>query len=539
MGETIRAQFDASIDEDALRSLGAVKLLQGGISVPITTPAFDPTTGALTFNASEGLQPGNAYAVRISSDIGGSLQENGAAYDWDFSTRVPSPVETKPAANSAIAAGPQRIQVVFSGPVNPDLVNNQNFRLRRGGSLISLANDEFTYDPESFTVSFPSQELRSGTAYSASAQAAASGPLSAVVGLEDLNWSFSTEVPRVVSTSPIDGDEGIGLTSSNVQIAFSAPVARQLAEDFQISSRSLSQVGGASEIATITGFGADSSGTVLSFSIEGGLKPFTEYAIKMEPQVLGELSLNGYAWTFRTAASLADVRQGGSIKNADNTLELYFPPNALPTGSNEVAIRRTISNGSTLAPGTTQITDAYSVSTQADALAKRATLTMYHSAQQADGYDPTRLAIFRLDNSGQWLRIGGNVDVQAKLVRTAVDQLGTFAIFEDLSTAVGDLAIRDLDCQPRAFAPGGNSLRDQTDISFDLSGPADVTVRVYNSAGKLERVIVRDEPMASGRISLKWNGQDEDQRSVSSGLYIVVVNAGDVRREKTVAVVKQ
>ena len=164
MGETIRAQFDASIDEDALRSLGAVKLLQGGISVPITTPAFDPTTGALTFNASEGLQPGNAYAVRIASDIGGSLQENGAAYDWDFSTRVPSPVETKPAANSAIAAGPQRIQVVFSGPVNPDLVNNQNFRLRRGGSLISLANDEFTYDPESFTVSFPSQELRSGTA---------------------------------------------------------------------------------------------------------------------------------------------------------------------------------------------------------------------------------------------------------------------------------------------------------------------------------------------------------------------------------------
>ena len=82
-------------------------------------------------------------------------------------------------------------------------------------------------------------------------------------------------------------------------------------------------------------------------------------------------------------------------------------------------------------------------------------------------------------------------------------------------------------------------MRDQTDISFDLSGPADVTVRVYNSAGKLERVIVRDEPMAPGRISLKWNGQDEDQRSVSSGLYIVVVNAGDVRREKTVAVVKQ
>ncbi|MGB0603379.1 MAG: Ig-like domain-containing protein [Candidatus Latescibacterota bacterium] len=539
MGETIRAQFDGSIDEEALRSPGAVTLLQGGISVPITTPAFDRTTGALTFNASEGLQPGNAYAVRIASDVGGALQQDGAAYNWDFSTRIPSPVETTPTGNSTVASGLQRIQVIFSGPLNPDLINNQNFRLRRGGALIPLASDEFTYDPASFTVSFPSYEFRSGTEYSASAQALASGPLAAIVGLEDLNWSFSTEVPRVASTSPVDGDEGIGLASANVQIAFSAAVARQLAGDFQISSRALGESGAASEIETITGFGADSSGTVLSFSIEGGLKPFTEYAVEMAPEVLGELSAEGYAWSFRTAASLADARQGGSVKNADGTLELYFPPNALPVGSNEVAIRRVVSDGSAFASETTQITDAYSVNTQANALSKRATLTMYYSAAQAEGYDSTRLAIFRMDSSGQWQRVGGSVDAQAKLVRTAVDELGTFALFEDRSTAVGDLAIRDLDCQPRAFAPGGGSLRGETDISFDLSGPADVTVRVYNSAGKLARVIVRDEPMAPGRISLKWNGEDEDQRAVSSGLYIVVVNAGDVRREKTVAVVKQ
>ena len=539
MGETIRAQFDGSIDEEALRSPGAVTLLQGGISVPITTPAFDRTTGALTFNASEGLQPGNAYAVRIASDVGGALQQDGAAYNWDFSTRIPSPVETTPTDNSTVASGLQRIQVVFSGPLNPDLINNQNFRLRRGGALIPLASDEFTYDPASFTVSFPSYEFRSGTEYSASAQALASGPLAAIVGLEDLNWSFSTEVPRVVSTSPVDGDEGIGLASANVQIAFSAAVARQLAGDFRISSRALGESGAASEIATITGFGADSSGTVLSFSIEGGLKPFTEYAVEMAPEVLGELSAEGYAWSFRTAASLADARQGGSVKNADGTLELYFPPNALPVGSNEVAIRRVVSDVSAFASETTQITDAYSVNTQADALSKRATLTMYYSAAQAEGYDSTRLAIFRMDSNGQWQRVGGSVDAQAKLVRTAVDELGTFALFEDRSTAVGDLAIRDLDCQPRAFAPGGSSLRGETDISFDLSGPADVTVRVYNSAGKLARVIVRDEPMAPGRISLKWNGQDQDQRAVSSGLYIVVVDAGDVRREKTVAVVKQ
>ncbi len=538
MGTAISAQFNGSIDEEALRGEGAVTLLQGGIAIPITTPAFDPGSNVLSFNASEGLQPGSAYSVRVSSDVGGPLQGDGAAYNWDFATRVPSPVATRPAAEATVPPGAQRLQVVFSGPLDPALINNQNFRLRRGGALIPLASDEFSYDSQTFTVSFPSVVLRSGAAYSASAQALASGPLAAAIGLEDLNWSFTTEVPSVVRTTPANGEEGIGLASSNVQIAFSAPVARQLARDFQISARSLADADAASEVVTLTGFGADSTGTVISFSIAGGLKPFTEYTISMDAQVLGELATEGYSWSFRTATSLADARQGGNVKNASGTLELYFPPNALPAGSSEIAIRRLAAGAGKLAQETTQITAAYSVRAQVGALSKRATLTMHYSAEELGDRDPTHLAIFRADDSGQWSRIGGSVDPQAKVVRTSVDQLGTFAIFEDLSTGVGDLAIRDLDCQPRAFAPGSATLRGETDISFDLTGPADVTVRVYNSAGKLERVVVRDEPMAPGRISLKWNGLDEDRRAVSSGLYIVVVNAGDVRREKTVAVVR-
>ncbi len=538
MTEGIRAQFDGSIDEEALRGQGAVTLLQGGIAVSITTPAFDPTSGVLTFNATEGLQPGNAYSVRIASDIGGSLQEDGAAYNWDFSTRVPSPISTTPAPSATVAPGPQRLEVRFSGPLNPALINNQNFRLRRGGTLIALAGDEFSYDPETFTVRFPSIDLRSGTAYSASVQALASGPLATLVGLEDLEWSFSTEVPRVVSTLPADGEEGIGLAAANLQLVFSAPVARQLEGDFAVSSRPLGDPDAALELVTITGFGADSSGTVISFSVEGGLKPFTEYAVEMDPQVLGQLATEGYTWRFQTATSLTDARQGGNVKNASGSLELYFPPNALPAGSNEIAIRRLAVGVGKRAQETTQITPAYSVRAQVEQLSKRATLTMYYSGDELGDRDPMRLAIFRSDDGVQWERIGGSVDTQAQLVRTSVDRLGTFAIFEDLSTPVGALAIADLDCQPRAFAPGSSSLRGETDISFDLSGPSDVTVRVYNSEGRLERVIVRDEPMAPGRVSLKWNGLDEDRRTVSSGLYIVVVNAGDVRSEKTVAVVR-
>jgi hypothetical protein len=81
-------------------------------------------------------------------------------------------------------------------------------------------------------------------------------------------------------------------------------------------------------------------------------------------------------------------------------------------------------------------------------------------------------------------------------------------------------------------------LRDETDISFELSGPADVTVRVYNAAGRLERIVARDVPMAPGRNSLPWNGRDEDSELVASGLYVVVVSAGSSQAEKVVAVVR-
>ncbi len=44
--------------------------------------------------------------------------------------------------------------------------------------------------------------------------------------------------------------------------------------------------------------------------------------------------------------------------------------------------------------------------------------------------------------------------------------------------------------------------------------------------------------MAPGRNSVLWDGRDEEEDIVASGLYIVVVSAGDERAEKVVAVVR-
>ena len=536
MNALIRAKFDGGLDEETLRSDGAVVLLQSGVSLDISEPAFDPVTNELSFSALAGLLPGTAYSVQIDPGIGGALQVNGSAYNWDFASRIPNPVATFPEAGAVTSAGDQRLVVVFSGPLNPALINSQHFRLRRGGSLVALDSDGFSYDAETFTVRYPLIDLRAGSSFSADVQAAVSGPLATNIGLEDLSWSFDTEIPSVLSTSPMDGSDGVSLAAATLNIVFSGPVASQNEKDFQIFSRSVGINEATEQVVKITGFGADTTGTAISFSIDGGLKPFTEYRIIMDRMVLGERAQEGFEWRFTTATSVADVASGGTIKNASGTLEMYFPPSALEIGNNEVAIQSNMSSREI-----DQRSDIYLVRTGQEVLNKPATLTIRYTDSDAEGLDDNsqlRFTIKQRAKDGTWKLIGGNVDLAKKSVRTSVEELGEFAIFEDSDADIGSLAIADLDCQPRAFSPNGGSLRDLTDISFDLNNAANITVRVFSSSGSLERVIIKDRQMARGRASIEWDGLDEDRKVVASGLYVVVVSSGNTSSEKIVAVVR-
>ena len=81
-------------------------------------------------------------------------------------------------------------------------------------------------------------------------------------------------------------------------------------------------------------------------------------------------------------------------------------------------------------------------------------------------------------------------------------------------------------------------MRGKSDISFDLSEGTNVTIRVYNTSGRLERVITRNASLARGRQSISWDGRDGDGTVVGSGLYVIVVSSSDSQAEKIVAVVR-
>ena len=544
----VRITFDSAIDEVALRTAGNVQLLQEGrvLELGEGDPAYNPDDNTVTFAPVSGLRAGTGYQVFVASALGGPLQQSD--YSWVFSTLVPTVVSTTPAADAAINSGSQRIQVVFSSAVDEDLRTPQNFRLSRGGQAVELA-DEFTYDAASFTVSYPNINLLSGSAYEATVSSRLSGPLGA--DLADLQWSFATEVPQVVSTLPADEEDGVSTNSSTIQITFSQPVASESAELFRILARDLTPRPASAAADTVvgllpptalevTGFGADSTGTVISFAPVGGLQPFFEYEIIVDEDVLGDLAEEGHSFTFRTAGELANINEGGTLSDPDGKVELYFPPNALSEGG-EVRIRRvSIDTGTGKRAAQEDLTPiglGYEIDAGGATLRKPATLIMRYSAEELGASDSGRLGVFSLVD-GVWQRVGGTVEAEELEVRTSVEEFGTYALFEDRSTPVGDLAVGGLDCQPRSFDPSGGGIKSETDISFTLSGPTDVTVRVYNASGRLERVIVRDQPMAPGRVALQWDGRDEDQGVVASGLYIVVVNAGGSQQDKVVAVVR-
>lgn len=533
----LSVQFDSDIDRAALP--GAVQVFMEGSAIDIGTPVFDNQTRTLTIVPANGLRAGSSYRIQVSSAIRGPRADDDVS--WTFATLVPRVVSTDPADGASIQAGPRRLQVAFSSAVDDNRLR-RGFRLSQSGRPIDLRADEFLYDAENFIVSLPSVDLVSGTQYRLTVLSRVGGPRAQTEADSDI--SFITDVPTVTGTQPSASAEGVSTTQATLRAEFSGPIAQRDGGGFSLRARSLARVLTSDvdvpfQVVPVTGFGTDSTGTVVNFAPEGGLADFTEYEVTIASDVFGDLGDQQFTWRFHTAARLADAASGGTLTSGDRAVEIYLPPNALATNGTEIRIEPVdepvAGKAAGAAQGDVQVGRAFRLDASGAQLSKPATLTMRYTTADLGGANATRLGIFALDG-GSWRRVGGTWTAGA--VRTSIDGFGTFALFEDLSTGVGSTALSAIDCQPRAFAPEGGALRDETDISFDLSTPADVTVRVYNAAGRLERVVTRDQPMAPGRNSLPWDGLDENSEPVASGLYVVVVSAGDAQAEKIVAVVR-
>ncbi len=70
-----------------------------------------------------------------------------------------------------------------------------------------------------------------------------------------------------------------------------------------------------------------------------------------------------------------------------------------------------------------------------------------------------------------------------------------------------------------------NPFNPTTKIVFGLAAPADVTLRIYDAAGRLVRTLLAGEARGAGRHEAVWNGRDDAGARAGSGVYFYRLEA--------------
>ena len=74
-------------------------------------------------------------------------------------------------------------------------------------------------------------------------------------------------------------------------------------------------------------------------------------------------------------------------------------------------------------------------------------------------------------------------------------------------------------------------------LSFDLPREGIVHLRIFNIAGRHVRTLVNGATMPAGTRSVFWDGRDDMQRRVASGVYVVRLESlGDRQVQRVVLV---
>jgi len=82
-----------------------------------------------------------------------------------------------------------------------------------------------------------------------------------------------------------------------------------------------------------------------------------------------------------------------------------------------------------------------------------------------------------------------------------------------------------------------NPFNPSTNIDFTLANELNVRIDIYNIRGQRVRTLV-NEPLGVGRHTVMWNGDDQQGRDVSSGIYFYRFEAGNVNEIRRMLLLK-
>lgn len=82
-----------------------------------------------------------------------------------------------------------------------------------------------------------------------------------------------------------------------------------------------------------------------------------------------------------------------------------------------------------------------------------------------------------------------------------------------------------------------NPFNPETRIEFSVPKRASVRLAIYNLGGQLIRTLV-DRPFQTGSFSVTWDGRDDSDRAVASGVYLYELKTADTRIAKRLTLLK-
>jgi len=169
-------------------------------------------------------------------------------------------------------------------------------------------------------------------------------------------------------------------------------------------------------------------------------------------------------------------------------------------------------------------------------LNKPATLSFYYTEDDIYDFEESKLSLARLVSSDSIEILGGIIDLKNKMITTTIMELDTFLLVEDKIEKEGSKTIQEFNCQPRIFSPQGGLHLETTTISFRLDNDSKISLKIYNLAGRLIRILKNNSTMRAGYNPIEWDGRDYNGEICPSDLYIVTIKNEKEVKTKTVMI---
>ena len=196
-----------------------------------------------------------------------------------------------------------------------------------------------------------------------------------------------------------------------------------------------------------------------------------------------------------------------------------------------------------LNPGSAQLGKTVAIfHSNGPSLAQPAALSLSYNSEELASSPPPMNEEVRLHvhkwNGSVWEALGSWNDTAANIVSAPITSDGFYALFTtDISTATDESGDLGLPGKFEVSQNYPNPFNPTTTISFSVPSRTAITLEIFNVLGQKVRSLV-DDIKAAGTYSIEWDGRNDIDQLVSTGVYLYRFRAGEVVQTRKMLLIK-